>query len=261
MRSLTYLKQNNVDVDKSLELFGDEKIYNETMQDFLNGIEEKKSELKKYKDQDDWANYAIYAHSIKSDARYLGFTDVAAKCLEHETAGKESNQHFIEKDYDEMLKIVNEMINVVKEYLSGDEPKEDQKAETNSSKKDVVLIADDSTLVSNFATKMLSDVNTVIVAKDGEEVVNIIKEGKYNILCLLLDLNMPKMDGYQVLEYFKENKLFDSVPVSIITGEDSKDGIEKAFKYDIVDMLNKPFNNEDIKRVVEKTINRSKAEG
>lgn len=266
MRSLKYLKMNNVDVDKSLELFGDEKIYNETMQDFLDGIEEKKANLKKYKDQDDWANYAIYAHSIKSDARYLGFTDVAAKCLEHEMAGKESNQHFIEKDYDEMLNVVNEMIDVVKEYLAGDEETPEASQDTpelipiKEKKKSVVLIADDSSLVSNFATKMLADIYSVIVAKDGKEVIDYIESDKYNILCLLLDLNMPNVDGYQVLDYFKEKKLFDTIPVSIITGEDSKDGIDKAFKYDIVDMLNKPFNNEDIKRVVEKTITIRKTE-
>ena len=258
MRSVEYLKEHKVDVDKSLELFGDMKIYNETMQDFLDGIDEKKENLKKYKDQDNWPNYAIYAHSIKSDARYLGFADVAAKCLEHEMAGKESNQHFIEKDYDNIIKKTDEMIAIVKEYLTGDDDKkevvkEEAKEEFLSSKP-VILVADDSSLVGNFASKMLSDKYDVLIAKDGAEVLNIIKGNQHEILCLLLDLNMPNVDGYKVLDYFKENNLFGKIPVSIITGEDSKEGIKKAFDYDIIDMLNKPFSKDDIINVVEKTI-------
>ena len=267
MRSIDYLKQNGVDVDKSLELFGDMQIYNETMQDFLDGIEEKKQKLNEYKEKNDWANYAIYAHSIKSDARYLGFTEIAAKCLEHETAGKEENQHFIEKDYDNIVAKTNEMIKIVSEYLNGEDstaaaaPAPEVKAspEVNAApvtKENVVLVADDSSLVSNFATKMLGDSYKVLVAKDGKEVLNYISSNNYNILCLLLDLNMPVMGGFEVLDYFKENNLFASIPVSIITGEDSKEGIDKAFGYGIVDMLTKPFNQADIKRVVEKTIAR-----
>lgn len=259
MKSIDFLKAHNVDVDKSLELFGDMSIYNETMQDFLDGIEEKKAELAKYKNNDDWANYAIYAHSIKSDARYLGFTDIAAKCLEHEMAGKESNQHFIEKDYNNMLAKTNEMIDIVKEYLNGsDEIKNEQPNITNANQdaKEVVIVADDSSLVSNFAKKMLQDKYEIVIATDGKQVIDTIQSGKYKILCLLLDLNMPNVNGYEVLEYFKNNNLFANIPVSIITGEDSKEGIKKAFDYNIVDMLVKPFSTEDIKRVVEKTINR-----
>lgn len=259
MKSIDFLKAHNVDVDKSLELFGDMSIYNETMQDFLDGIEEKKAELAKYKNNDDWANYAIYAHSIKSDARYLGFTDIAAKCLEHEMAGKESNQHFIEKDYNNMVAKTNEMIDIVKEYLNGsDDIKNEQPSiiNTNQDVKEVVIVADDSSLVSNFAKKMLQDKYEIVIATDGKQVIDAIQSGKYKVLCLLLDLNMPNVNGYEVLDYFKNNNLFTSVPVSIITGEDSKEGIKKAFDYNIVDMLVKPFSTEDIKRVVEKTINR-----
>lgn len=259
MKSIDFLKAHNVDVDKSLELFGDMSIYNETMQDFLDGIEEKKAELAKYKNNDDWANYAIYAHSIKSDARYLGFTDIAAKCLEHEMAGKESNQHFIEKDYNNMVAKTNEMIDIVKEYLNGsDDIKNEQPSiiNTNQDVKEVVIVADDSSLVSNFAKKMLQDKYEIVIATDGKQVIDAIQSGKYKVLCLLLDLNMPNVNGYEVLDYFKNNNLFASIPVSIITGEDSKEGIKKAFDYNIVDMLVKPFSTEDIKRVVEKTINR-----
>ena len=71
---------------------------------------------------------------------------------------------------------------------------------------------------------------------------------------ILLDLNMPKVDGFAVLEFMRQNDLFKKMPVSIISGDSSKETIDKAFTYDIVDMLEKPFNDKSIKMVIEKTL-------
>ena len=49
---------------------------------------------------------------------------------------------------------------------------------------------------------------------------------------------------------FKQNGLFTKIPVAIITGDDTKETVNKAFAYPIVDVLTKPFNERDIKRVV-----------
>ena len=66
---------------------------------------------------------------------------------------------------------------------------------------------------------------------------------------------MPGTDGFYVLNYFKNNNLFKRIPVSIISGDDSKETIDKAFTYEIVDLLNKPFGVDNIKNVVSKMEN------
>ena len=71
---------------------------------------------------------------------------------------------------------------------------------------------------------------------------------------VILDLIMPNKDGIGVLDYMKENNLFKKMPVSIISGDSSKETIDRAFTYPIVDMLSKPFNDRDIQRIIEKTI-------
>ena len=256
MLDLSYLKQNNVDTDTAIELFGDVSIYNETCQDFLDGINEKLSELKKYKEARDMANYAIYAHSIKSDARYLGFTEIAKVALDHEMAGKGNDERFVMKEYDNLVAATNQMISIVKTYLG----KEVQtgitpQANTNTVE-NVVLIADDSKLVTNFITKSLDGMYKTIIAYDGLEVIEVINNyPNYNIIGMFLDLNMPKMGGFEVLQYFKDHNLFERIPVSIITGEDSKEMINKAFTYPICDMLVKPFNAKDVVTVANKTVN------
>ena len=65
---------------------------------------------------------------------------------------------------------------------------------------------------------------------------------------------MPEVDGFEVLEYFKTNNLFKRIPVCIITGDVSKDRIDKAFTYDIVDVLPKPFTFDNVRNVVDKVL-------
>ena len=119
-----------------------------------------------------------------------------------------------------------------------------------------ILVADDSNIIRNFVKRIFSEKYNVGVAQNGEEVLNIIKANANNeeIVAILLDLNMPKIDGFAVLDYINDNQLFSKMPVSIISGDSSKDTITKAFSYPIVDMLGKPFTESDVKHVIEKTI-------
>ena len=65
---------------------------------------------------------------------------------------------------------------------------------------------------------------------------------------------MPRVDGFAVLDYMQANNLLTKFPVSIISGDSSKETIDKAFNYQIVDMLSKPFNEQSVKSVIEKTL-------
>ena len=118
-----------------------------------------------------------------------------------------------------------------------------------------IIVADDSMIIRNIIEKALSDQYVVLKASNGKEAIKHITDKKYEIVGMLLDLNMPESDGFTVLNYFKNNNLFKKYPIVIISGDDTKETIEKAFTYNIVDMLNKPFSKESVKQVVEKTIN------
>lgn len=117
-----------------------------------------------------------------------------------------------------------------------------------------IIVADDSMIIKNIVEKALQDEYIVLKASNGKEAIDYITKKEYDICSLLLDLNMPEYDGFMVLNYFKNNNLFKRIPVSIISGDDTKETIDKAFTYDIVDMLNKPFSSDNIKNIVEKMI-------
>lgn len=123
----------------------------------------------------------------------------------------------------------------------------------------VVIVVDDSEMIRNIMIKALEDSYEVVSAMNGREAIDLvnINRGK-DIACMLLDLNMPGSNGFVVLDYFRNYHLFKKIPIFIISGDDSKETIDKAFKYDIVDMLNKPFSMENIKSAVERAINLGK---
>ena len=118
-----------------------------------------------------------------------------------------------------------------------------------------LLIVDDSSLITIFASKIFKDEYNVITAKDGKEAIEAIRNNFENeFIGMFLDLNMPNVNGFEVLEVFKNHNLFNKIPVCILTGDDTKDSIDKVFKYPIVDVLNKPFNENEIKTSLGKMI-------
>lgn len=284
MYDVNYLISNGVDVNKSLELFGDIDTYNETVGEFLVSAKEKLAKLQKYKDEKDMPNYAIYVHSLKSDAKYFGFTKLAELAYNHELKSKEGDVFYVYENYQSLIDEVERTIDIVKKYISpessveGDnatpvptpatEPAQTetvQPAPANTPSnlppaevytQQTILVVDDSTIIRNFVKRIFSEKYNVGFARDGEEALNIIKANTSNnqIVAILLDLNMPKVDGFAVLTYMNEQQLFAEMPVSIISGDSTKETIEKAFKYPIIDMLGKPFTETDVRNVIEKTL-------
>lgn len=257
MRDKTMLINNGIDINKSLELFRDMEMYDETLSEFLESVDDKVNSLTLYKENSDMHNYAILAHSLKSDARYLGFTKLAELSLQHEIAGKDNNVDFVYSNFDDLIKEVKRIISVVCTYMGVNNNVKINDNNNIISDDKVILVVDDSNLVQNFVKKMFDNSYKVIVASDGNEAINTINNDvNSKIIGMLLDLNMPNVDGFAVLDYMDKNNLFDKVPVAIITGVDTKDDISKAFMYPIIDVINKPFNEKNIKKVIERMINK-----
>lgn len=248
MKDVNLLINNGVDVNASLELFGDIDTYNETLEDFLNTVDEKIGNMTKYKEESDMKNYAILVHSLKSDARYLGFTKLAELSYNHEMQSKANNDIYVYDNYDELINETNRIIDLVREYLGKEKlTRENIVNEKHLDKK--ILVVDDSDIIRNLLKKMFNDEYEIITADDGQEALDIISKNN-DLFGVLLDLNMPNVNGFAVLDYFKQNSLFSKIPVAIITGDDSKETIEKAFTYTIVDVLSKPFNEMNVRRVI-----------
>lgn len=264
MKDINILTSNGVDIKKSLELFGDMNTYDAMLEDFLKEVDGKLANAKRFKDANDMANYAIIVHSLKSDCRYFGMEDLANMFYEHEMAGKRNDAFFVQENFDKLMNEAVRMVNVIKKYMGvlvEDDVTTNVVSESfvsaNSTTEQCILVVDDSNIIRTFIEKIFNNKYKVLSAKDGQEAISFIDNTPHDkIMCVFLDLNMPGVDGFQVLEHFKTNNLFSVIPVSIITGVDDSETITRAFKYAIVDMIQKPFTEAKIRDVAEKTISR-----
>lgn len=116
--------------------------------------------------------------------------------------------------------------------------------------RDKVLVVDDVELNRDILEEILKDEYVVVKAENGKRALEIIKEQQEEIAVILLDLIMPELDGFGVLEVMKENKWMDKIPVLIISGENSVETEGKCFDYGIADFIKKPFDNALIKKRV-----------
>ena len=118
-----------------------------------------------------------------------------------------------------------------------------------------ILVVDDSNITRNLIEKVYQDQYKVLMASNGREAIDIVDTMPEGIIvAILLDLNMPDLDGFAVLDYFKQKDLFSKIPVSIITGDSSKETISRVMTYNVVDVLIKPFSAFDIEKVVSKMV-------
>lgn len=244
MRNTDVLVSNGVNVEKSLSILGDISLFNDTMDTFIKESDDKLRKLISFKEANDMANYAVLVRSLKSESIYLGFEKLAFLSFQHESALETNNVQFVITNFNELINEFNRIIFVCKQYVG---------IQSNVELKGKILVVDDSSIIRNFVKKIFKDEYEVLTAENGNEAIELVKKDK-DISCMLLDLNMPECNGFEVLEFLKTNNLFRQVPVALLTGDDTKDSIDKAFQYPIVDLVSKPFNENDVKAIVDKMI-------
>jgi signal transduction histidine kinase/CheY-like chemotaxis protein/HPt (histidine-containing phosphotransfer) domain-containing protein len=115
-KDIEYLKKNRIDVEKGIELLGDIEMYNETLEEFMNNIEERMRKLEKYKEEEKMEEYAIEVHALKSDSKYLGFKELAEIAYNQEMKSKENDIKYIKEKYSMLKEEVDRIIKIIKEY-------------------------------------------------------------------------------------------------------------------------------------------------
>ena len=122
----------------------------------------------------------------------------------------------------------------------------------NTKKK--ILVVDDKGMNRYMLGGIFRDNYEIIEAGGGMEAIAIIDKEYDELAVILLDIIMPGIDGFGVLEHMKEQDYLKRVPVVIVTDDSSEATAVKAFEYKVADMVIKPFEPRIIKRRVENII-------
>lgn len=113
-----------------------------------------------------------------------------------------------------------------------------------------VLIVDDVELNREILAVILEDEYSILEAENGKTAIKMLENYHDEIAVCLLDLIMPELDGYAVLEVMKEKGWMEKIPVLIISGETSVQTEKQCFEYGVSDFIRKPFDNTLVKKRV-----------
>ena len=117
--------------------------------------------------------------------------------------------------------------------------------------KPTVLIAEDEEINRSILREILKNKYRILEAENGHQAVFTIKEEEANIALIILDIHMPKLDGFGVMDYLQETGLNEKIPVIITTSDESADILVQGKKNKVVDIIYKPFRAADLLKSVD----------
>ena len=121
-------------------------------------------------------------------------------------------------------------------------------------KKPTILVVDDMTTTLLLIHDLLKDTYEVKIAKSGAKALEIL-ESPNDIDLILLDIEMPDINGYDVCKRIKNNETIKNIPIIFITGRTSQEDEEYGLNLGAIDYITKPFNNAIVKLRIKNYLN------
>lgn len=118
----------------------------------------------------------------------------------------------------------------------------------------LILIVDDSELNRTLLSEMLKDDFRILEASNGRECLDALEQYGMGISLVLLDINMPVMDGFEVLVQMNRNHWIEDIPVVMISSDDTESNIKRAYDMGVSDYIRGPFDAQIVFRRVFNTI-------
>lgn len=111
--------------------------------------------------------------------------------------------------------------------------------------KNTLLIVDDSEITRELLKNVLSDKFDIIEEDNGYSAIDIIQSKAEELAAIILDVSMPRMNGFGVLEAMKKNNISE-IPVFMISSEATSNNVEEAAQYNVSEFIKKPFDHLDV---------------
>ena len=135
--------------------------------------------------------------------------------------------------------------------------KEQQESANNNGSKAYkyrILVVDDSEMNREILSEILSEEYDIIEADSGDTCIDMLRKYETGISLVLLDIVMPGMDGFGVLNYMNHHHYLEDIPVIMISSEDSTETVRRAYEMGVSDYINRPFDAGVVHRRVYNTI-------
>ncbi len=230
---------------------------------FLNSLEKKSGELESIAQEGRVEDYTLLVHSLKSTARTVGACDLAEKAAELEQAGKRKDREAIRQGNPGLMEIYRQLREPILKAIKNEEKAPEKTAEkapekpAGSAQSLWVFIVDDDSDTLKMASKFLAGAKVrASCAKSGEDAIRFFEQRANEALpqAVLLDVNMPGMDGFETCRRLKELPALRGIPILFLTGDEDEEAEKKGLALGAAAFVRKPFLPEVLKEQVLKVL-------
>lgn len=215
---------------------GSEEFYREMLESYLKS--NRLDEIRKQYSDEDWENYRISVHALKSTSLSIGATVLSEAAKGLEFAAKEGRFDEIKANHVAVMEDYEQLLFLLREEFS-DNSGEKIETEVQDEMKEQILVVDDDSLNLMFAQKLLGDIYQIECAKSGTEALDYLREAAPNLI--LLDLHMPDMNGFEVMHRIMQTERLKEIPVVFLTADNDREAEIEGFRLGAQDFIKKPF--------------------
>lgn len=123
-----------------------------------------------------------------------------------------------------------------------------RKLKKSTAPRNILVVDDEASIRSSLKRILEAEGYNVFLASEGAELSSVIS--KNDLSLILLDINLPWIDGYDLCKLMKDDRVLKNIPIIFVSGYKAKDQIKKGFDVGCDDYITKPFNIDDINRAV-----------
>lgn len=237
--SQSFLEQISfLDTETGMHYCGDsEEFYRELLLSYLHSG--RYEEIWKAYEDHRWDDYRIAVHALKSTSLLVGALKVSEGARLLEQAAKDQNTAYLLAYHQETMQMYGQILSQLEKVFEEHGRYEELPEVKESQEKAHVLVVDDDAMNLRMAERMMQDRFRVDCVKSGHLALEFLEKEIPNLI--LLDLHMPEMNGFEVMEQLKAEYRYRDIPVIFLTADNEREVEVKGFQMGALDFIAKPF--------------------
>ncbi|MCL2619264.1 MAG: response regulator, partial [Defluviitaleaceae bacterium] len=246
-----------IDTQKGLVLAGgNPDVYLKVIRKYYENGRVLLKELEHAAHKGDLENYEIHVHALRGVSASIGADALAEPADALERASEQKNLGFVRARTPELLERLEATLRNIGSSLEKDAATAHslKGSDTPVAAKQKILMIDDSDSFILILNSILKEDYETLISLDGEDGLETAELTKPDLI--LLDVVMPGMSGYEVLEKLKASETLRHIPVILITGKKSEDSEAKGYALGAADFIRKPFDRATVREKVDKLMRR-----
>lgn len=225
-----------LDYKVGLQYCGDnEGIYKEMLASYLSN--NRHAQICKFYEEKDWEQYRILVHALKSTSLMIGAVKLSEQAKELEYAARDHQIEIITENHDETMQEYERLLSLLGKELGRESAGQKELEKTEDRER--ILVVDDDLMNVKIAERLLHSYYFVDCVTSGQDALEYLKKERPNLI--LLDLHMPEMDGFEVIQRIKEQEALQDIPVIFLTADNDSEAEVRGFRKGALDFIKKPF--------------------